>query len=680
MAMHPAAPRGRSDLASESALSRAAALLQAGRWGEAEALCRQVLASNPERVEALNILGLCVLQRGDVEQAIERLQGAVRLAPDNFGALANLGSALQAAGRYGEALTAIERAAVMNPANADIAYNRGNVLRSLGREEDAVAAYGRALTLRPDHVGALGNRGNALRELGRREEALRDFEAAIVLIPHDARARYNRAVVLQELKRAPEAVAEYERALMLQPDYAEAHLNLGLGFKELKRSDAALACFDRALELRADFPEARTARGNLLLELERFEDLLENIDQALALHPTSAEGHSFRGDVLRKLGRDAEAIAAYERALSLSAGLVKTLINRGATLLDRNEVARALADFCRASSLYPDNSLAHWNEALCLLLLGDFAAGWPKFEWRVQRWREHGVLKELFHDDSPAWLGETEVRGRTLLLHAEQGLGDTLQFCRYAPLLADRGARVILEVQAPLVSLLNGLRGINRVVPMNSPAVAFDLHTPLMSLPLALGTTLASIPGDVPYLRADPTLATAWLERLGPRTSRPRIGIAWRGSPDHVKDRFRSLALTQLSPLARLDIELIGLQKDVPAAECADVEHLGICNFGEALLDFADTAALLDSVDLVVSADTAVAHLAGAMGKPVWIFIPFAPDWRWMLDRTDSPWYPTARLFRNSTHGDWSAAVADVVAALRGLFPNLGERQVTGVP
>ncbi len=681
-------PQGRQ----ETALRQAVALLQAGRLDEAQAQCRNALAVDPDEANLLNVLGVCLLQLGKPELAVEILQQAERLAPGDAGMLANLGSALQAAGRGQDALRVLERAAAAMPRVADVHYNLGNLLRSIGRSEEAIAAFDRAIRLAPDHLRAIGNRGNALRDLGRQQESLADFELVAAVSPLDPAARFNRGVALQELGRVAEAIAEYEVVLRLRPDHAEAHHNLGLARKALGQREQALACFERALELRASYPEARAARGNILLELGRFEELLDNIDRELALNyelrrfdevlenidlalvvnPASVEHYLFRGDVLRKTGREGEAIAAYDHALKIDPDNFKARINRGTTFLDCAQIGPAQADFRQVIQRHPDNSRAHWNEALCLLLQGDLAAGWRKYEWRLQRWRDEKLFGELFHDESPAWDGVVDPFGKTMLLHAEQGLGDTIQFCRYAKLLADRGARILLEVQPALLRLLSGIRGIERVSPRGAPVPHFDLHAPLLSLPLALGTTLGSIPVQVPYIEPDPDLVEAWRRRLGVRGRGPRVGIAWRGNPGHARDRDRSIPLVQLAPWTMSQAEWISLQVGVSAIEKEEISRQGLRDVEELLGDFADTAALIAEVDLVISVDTAIAHLAGAMGKPVWILVPYAPDWRWMLGRTDSPWYPSARLFRQRRLHDWSGTIDEVARELSGVFGQFG--------
>ena len=348
--------------------------------------------------------------------------------------------------------------------------------------------------------------------------------------------------------------------------------------------------------------------------------------------------------------------------LALRPDHAEAYYNRGIALQSMLRLPEALESYRRAVALRPDYALAHWNESLCRLLMGDFEGGWREYEWR----REVREFAPQYHDfPRPLWLGEQEVAGRTILLHAEQGFGDTLQFCRYASLLAARGARVILEVQPPLKSLLTRLSGPAMVLAQGEPLPEFDLHCPLMSLPLACGTTLDTVPAAERYLTADPERVAACSARLG-NTARPRVGLVWSGNPAHGNDYARSIALVDL--LGSLDgagVTFVSLQKDVRSHDRATLAaRADILHCGEELRDFDDTAAWIEAMDLVISVDTSVAHLAGALGKPVWVLLPYAPDWRWLLEREDSPWYPTARLFRQPRSGDWDGVLLAVACAL----------------
>ena len=414
----------------------------------------------------------------------------------------------------------------------------------------------------------------------------------------------------------------------MRPDYAAALNNRGNTLKELKRFDEALASFDRALAVRPDYADALNNRGNTSKELKRFDEALASYDGALAVRPEHAEALNNRGNSLNEQKRFDEALASYDRALAVR----------------------------------PDYADAHWNESLVRLLTGDFARGWEKFEWR---WKNESLNLSPRNFAQPLWLGENGIAGKTILLHSEQGLGDTIQFCRYAPLVAARGARVLLQVPESLQDLMASLAGVAQVIGSTSKLPDFDLHSPLLSLPLAFGTRLDTIPSATPYLSASSESVRSWNISLGLKY-RPRIGLVWSGNPAHKNDHNRSIKLETLLPLLDIDATFVSLQKDIHADDASVLkDRSDLLNFGDKLKDFSETAGLVSNLDLVISVDTSVAHLAGALAKPVWVLLPFLSDWRWLLDRDDSPWYPTARLFRQHAAGDWSGVVGDVGVELK---------------
>lgn len=482
------------------------------------------------------------------------------------------------------------------------------------------------------HPAALSQQGDALRNLGRLPEALAAYDAALSAAPQDAVIHCKRGLALKDLGRLPEALASLERGIELQPQLAPAHMD----------------------------------RANVLQDLGRLPDALAAYDRAVASAPRYPDAWCNRGTALHRLGRLADAIASYDAALAIDPRHAAADLNRSTTLSDLGRHQEALAGFERAVSRDPDNALAHWNEALCRLRMGDFERGWPKFEWRW-RYAELGLAER--HYPQPRWLGDTGLAGCTILVHAEQGLGDALQFCRYAEALAARGASVILQVPTALRALLASLRGVQRVLGEGEPAPAFDCHAPMLGLPRAFGTTLASIPANVPYLNAEPQRIARWAKRLGTRTGRPRVGLAWSGNPRHTNDTCRSIPLHRFGALTALEVDFVALQPDIRESDRLDLDAARIRFFGTELQDFADTAALAVNLDLVISVDTSIAHLAGALGLPVWILLPFAPDWRWLRDRADSPWYPTARLFRQSEPGDWDGVIARARRELQAAAP-----------
>ena len=610
------------------ALDHAVAAYRAGQYLEAEQICRQIVSTRPEFFDALYVLAVVQATLGKHDPALENYN----------------------------------RALVLQPHHAEALSNRGNTLKALKRLEEALDSYDRAIALQPDYVLALTNRGAVLFDLKRYGEALTSYDRALAIRPDYAEALYNRAGTLHALARYEEAVADYDKAISLRPQFAEAYANRGNSLHELNRFDEALDSFDRALVLRPNLVEALCNRGNALNKLKRFEGALASYDRALALHPGHAASHYNRGSTLHELRRFEEALASYDRALALQPHYPEAFSNRGATLYELRRHEEALESYDRAIALQPDYPEAHWNAASLSLLIGDFARGWAEYEWR---WKYASLASARRNFVQPLWGGE-EITGKTILLHSEQGLGDTIQFCRYAPLVAERGGRVvILEVDKGLHPLMLSLAGADQVVSAGEPLPGFYLHCPLLSLPRVFGTQLTTVPSAGPYLCASPDKSAAWSARLGKRTGH-RIGLAWSGNSAHHRDQIRSINLSALLVLLDTGATFISLQKDVRPTDAAVLgEHNDIVQFADALVDFSDTAALISNLDLVISVDTSIAHLAGALGRPVWVLLPYLPDWRWLLDRDTSPWYPTARLFRQDATRQWGGVLARVRDSLR---------------
>jgi tetratricopeptide (TPR) repeat protein len=544
---------------------------------------------------------------------------------------------------------------------------------------DALASYDRAISLRPDNANALSNRGNALDKLGRREEALASYNAALNLQPHHVETLYNRGVILHKLGRFDEALASYDGALALRPEYPEALAGRGATLHDQKQFDEALASYDRAIALHPDYAEALVNRGAMLHELGRGDEALKSFERALASEPDNAEALTNRGVALHDLARTGEAampdnggvslhklrrleeaLASHDAALASRPDYPEALANRGAVLYDLKRFDEALASYNRAIALRPDYADAHFLRGLASLVSGDFERGWIEYEWRHTAPSARNKARDF---PQPLWLGEDDIAGKTILLHSEQGFGDTIQFCRYVPLVAARHARVVMEVEEPLCELMTGLAGTTQIIANGDPLPDFDFQCPLPSLPLAFKTRLETIPSSARYLQVPKQALEYWGALLGTKRSL-RIGLAWAGNPKHVRDKERSMRLRNLLPLLDIDATFVSLQKDVRAG---DEETLASCNLlrlGEELEDYSDTAALISQLDLVISVDTSVAHLAGALGKPVWILLTHAPDWRWLLNRDDSPWYPSARLFRQHETREWGSVTMRVREAL----------------
>ena len=540
------------------------------------------------------------------------------------------------------------------------ALTQAHALHKQGRLVEAEALYRQVLKAEPRQVDALQLLALIEAQHRRHPEAIALFDEALNLRPDLVSAWVNRGIALQAMKRSQEALVSHERALKLQPGNLTAIYSRAVVLKELKRHADALDGLNAVLRLSPQHVEALHLRSEVLQKLGRHAEALHDSESCLRLSPDRADVWMWHGATLMRTGRVDPALTSYDRAVQLDPHHADALHSRAFALQQVGRHGEAREDYARARRIRPDHAVTQRDEAMCALLLGDFDAGWPQYEWRFRQQRPIAPVRDL---GVPRWDGTQDLQGRTLLLHTEQGLGDTIQFCRYANAAAARGARVVFEVDRPLKSLLAGLEGVDAMVACGDPLPAFDLHCPLMSLPLAFRTDLASIPAPA-TVRAPAAQAETWKDRLG-NDDRLRVGLVWSGSAGHVNDLNRSIPLADFSRILIADAVFCALQTELRDADRAVLQaHPEIRFFGDELRDFSDTAALIEALDVVVTVDTSVAHLAGSMGKPVWILLPANPDWRWLLDRDDSPWYPTARLFRQPFAGDWEPVLDRVREAL----------------
>lgn len=532
-------------------------------------------------------------------------------------------------------------------------------LHQRGQFDDAEKAYRKLLKTWPDLFDALHLYGMLQFQRGKSDEALKLIRQALKAAPRSADAHSNLGMVLASVKRADEALASFDRALAIDPNNIGALVNRGRALAEMGRIDDGLASLDAALVREPRHIEARINRGNVMLAAGRRDDAVRDYDFVLALQPGHPGAHFNRGKALFELGRPAEAVDAFQRALSANPKNEMAWNARGVAMQELREHAEAIKSFGQALALNGKNADAHFNLALSLLSLGDYPRGFAAYE---SRWTRTGMpVPRKFR--APLWTGAQPLAGKSILLHAEQGLGDTIQFARYVPKLAEQGADVLLEVQPELVPLMASLSGAAQVTARGGNEPKSDFHAPLGSLPLAFKTEIASVPAPIPYLGAPADRCDKWRGQLGAAAG-PRIALAWAGNSKHVNDRNRSIALSALVPLLDAPAQFISVQHDPRPTDAAILaSEQRLLHLGGEIKDLADTAAILSLCDLVISVDTSVAHLAGAMGRPLFALIPFAPDWRWTLDGT-SPWYPSARLFRQQRTGDWNGVVAQVMAAL----------------
>ncbi|WP_186061678.1 tetratricopeptide repeat protein [Burkholderia gladioli] len=651
--------------------NHAAALAGIGRHAQALALAERALGAEPMQPGAQAARGDALVGLARYHEAAEAYQRALQREPGNARAWLRRGDALTRGGRPADALISVERALALMPNDAAAHTVRGDALRALGLPGEALHCYQLAMVVRGKTAELVHACGVAMTEMGRPGEALACLDEGLASAPDDARLLFASCVALDLMHAHQELLRRCDRLLALQPANGAAWLGRGNALLGLERHEEAELAYGEALARLPDKLDALRNRAAALRTLGRAEAALDHYDRALALGGPQAELLSQRALTLQVLGRYEEALAAHAEAAAVPADTARELLTRA---LARQQVGRhqaALDDLLLARRLDPHHGEVLRSEAFFHLQSGDFERGWASHE---ARWRATDTALTRRHAERPAWDGAASPAGRTLLLHAEQGLGDTLQFCRYASLLAARGATVLVEAPAPLVGLLGTLRGVSRVFADGEPLPAFDLQCPMMSLPHAFGTTLDTVPAATPYLHAEPVRREAWARRLDAVAppGRMRIGLAWSGNPRHANDANRSMPFAMLAPWLSLEACFVSLQPAVRPRDAEAFAASGVLEFGESLADFAETAALVDALDLVISVDTSVAHLAGALGRPLWLLLPRVPDWRWLLDREDSPWYPDATLFRQPRPGDWPAVVERVRAALAAHLASRG--------
>jgi tetratricopeptide (TPR) repeat protein len=533
-------------------------------------------------------------------------------------------------GRHAEAERICSDVLAIDDKRVDALHLLSVLKRAQGNPMEAIALLGRALRAAPTSVETLADRAGMLIGLGRHAEALQDCE----------------------------------RAVVIKPGHADAWIKRGTALQCLGRLDDSLKSFDKAVALKPDSIEGWTNRGNTLAQLGRSERAVASYDKALAIDNANAAIWKNRAAVLSELWRTADALASYDKALALdpdNPNNVDIWKSRGALLHQAGRYDDALADYRRVLAVSPGHAVTTRRLGMLQLLLGDFLEGWANSESRLQ---VLGTGSNPLRDAAPQWRGEP-ISGKTIMLHAEQGLGDTIQFLRYVPMVAATGARAILAVQGALKALAEQVAPQAVVLVDGEAAPPFDLQCPLLSLPPAFATDLDTIPRDVPYVRAAGDRVAAWRNRL-PAGEARRVGLVWAGSSTHGNDRNRSIDLARLRPLFDAPgVQFVSLQRELRPGDAVILEASAtVTHVGDRLADFADTTAVIECLDVVVTVDTSVAHLAGAMGKPVWILLPFSPDWRWLLGRDDSPWYPTARLFRQPAIDDWESVIARVRAEL----------------
>ncbi|HUW80587.1 MAG TPA: tetratricopeptide repeat protein, partial [Acidocella sp.] len=613
-----------------------------------------MLADDPRDADALHLLGLILDVRGDPARAVLLIEQAiaVRDAPRFH---ANHGMVLSRLGQHEAALLAYAKALAAQPDYPEALNNQGATLEQLHRLDEAAASFRAAVTARPGYAEAWGNLGHVLRALRRPDEAEAAYHRAVAVAPGMAGLQAGLGGLLREQSRPAEAEHAYRRQVALAPGDAVALTNLAAAIGEQDRGANAAALLEQALSLAPANPETYCSLGAALQQLGRFEEAEAACRQALALRPGYNDAMANLGTILRDLGQLDAAEAMQRQVIAAWPAEAMGYSNLAVTLVDQARWYEALALLELAVAIAPGNPEIGHHRALLLLLLGRMEEGWAAYEVRFQTKQGRPDQRGF---TVPQWRGEA-CAGRTILLHAEQGFGDTLQFVRYAIQVVAGDGRVVLEVQAPLVELLRHSLPDLTVVPRGSALPAFDLHCPLLSLPAVCGTAAAP-----PYLAASADAVARWQAYL-PQGRKPRVGVVWAGNARHIDDRRRSLPFKALAPLWDLeDIEWVSLQVGPSAAATYGLPPV-LRDLSPALTDFAETAAALGQLDLVITVDSAVAHLAGACGVPAWVMLPFTPDWRWLRTGDTTGWYPSLRLFRQDARRTWPVVVEAVALALR---------------
>ncbi len=682
-------------------LNLARALLSLGRPEDALQCTNRAVALDGSAADAFRLRGTVLATLGHTQQALANFGQAVRLAPADAGALTDLGVALEASGRATDALTCFERAIELD-ANQIFAYhNLAIAAARMGDHERALRSLDRALALQPGHPTLLNNQGNSLKELGRLSEAIESYSRALAAEPGNAETLHNRAAVNMLLERYADALKDYDELLVRHGEKTPDLIGRGAALLALGRNADALAPLEKAAALLPDDHDVHVQHGVALLRLERHAEAVASFNRALAIKRDRPEVLNNRGVALAALGRTDEALEDFIEAGSLAGDSAETHTNMGVLFKSIGRYRQAAASFDRALSLKRDDPAASFELAFLQLTLGEFRKGWPLYE---ARFRVPALAIPARDFGVPRWDGKASLEGKTLLVHAEQGLGDTIQFVRYLPLLVEKGASVVFEVMPQLMALLRslpagtarsgtatpGIRARSALTPgaatppgprveivaRGEPLPPADYHCPLLSLPFVLDTQLDSIPNEVPYLFADPARVATWSTTLR-KLPGLRVGIAWQGNPQVERliwARGRSIPLRSLAPLAEIPgVSLVSLQKGPGAEQLREVPFRErILDLGEELDRgsdaFLDTAAIMAGLDFIITSDTSIAHLAGALARPVWVALNAAADWRWLLDRNDSPWYPTMRLFRQPDRArGWEPVIAAIVAALAPL-------------
>lgn len=675
-------------------------LHQRHELAKAQSLYKYILRFSPKHFEALYYLGVSHLQIGEPEPAVALIEKAATINPNSPEIFSDLGYAFNLLKRHEKAVACYNKAINLNKNFSEAYNNRGIVLSELEKWEEALADFDRAIALKSNYPEAYTNRGAAFKALGRSEDALASHDKAIALNPFFAEAYNNKGLVFKDIDKAELAIANFLKSIEFRPNYAAAYLNLGKTFFNLKRYDDAIASFNKAIKIRPDFVEAFCYLGHVYQASKRHDDALKSYQKTIELDPKHAEGYNGRGNALKKqknhaealesfekaialkpdypeafnnraielqfLNRLEDALASYDKAIEINPEYAEAYSNRGGVLKDLNRLGEALASLDRSIELKPDYAEGLWSRGQIRLLQGDYETGLQDYEWR----KKSPLGPQNPIPDTLHLTPDIDINNKKIFIYPELYLGDAIQFSRYVKLAEDRGAHVTMSVSENLHKLLGTISSKTQFLPKGTAPEQFDYCCSLMSLPFAFKTGLETIPTPIPYLKAEPDRVTKWGDKIGKRDF--RIGICWQGSTQAYSILLRrSFPLALFNNISRIpNVRLISLQKSDGIEQLATrpegmkVETLGD-DFDAGPDAFVDTAAVMENLDLVITSDTAIAHLAGALGRPTWVILRDIPDWRWHLNRSDSPWYPNMKLFRQSRRDDWNDVFHQIEFELR---------------
>jgi tetratricopeptide (TPR) repeat protein len=668
---------------------------QNGRLDEAKKIYQSIIKLQPKSSEALHGIGLIELVNHNYQEAIQYFnqalkveknatffnnrgsayfeikkmqeafadyQMALKMQPEFTDAQYNLANLYSATHKHEEAITAYNKILQKDSLQIDALYNRGNTYKKIKKYQEALLDYQKVLHIDPNNMQALLNLGNTCIALENFDEALNAYEKILTVNPIHAEVVLARANALILHKKYELAIDAYKTYIQIKPDEKESYYGLGNALKDTLKFEEAIYCYKKAIEIDPEYFDALTNLANTLRRVKRFDEAALYYSRAVEANPNEPDAYSNLGNILHDLNRTDLAIDAYAQALVVAPNDVRANYNIGNIYKELNQFEEAIQQLDHVLTLNPDDEETLFAKGIMLLTLGKYREGFQLYE---KRWERGSLIEKLRVYPQPFWNGTQSLEGKTILIYIEQGLGDTIQFCRLLYQLENKGAKVIFEVQKPLIGLMNQVPGVSQVISYKTEFTEFDYYCPLLSLPHYLTLELDNIPFAQGYLKPLQEYLNKWQLRLGPKT-KPRVGLICSGNKMHENDQNRSILLFEIIPYLPQEFEYITLQKEMRDVDRQLIEKYPLFkSYGDELDHFEDTAALCELMDVVISVDTSVAHLSGAIGKKTWLLIPFSPDWRWMLDRKDTPWYQSMTIYRQESMKNWAPVFAKVAIDLK---------------